>query len=158
MVCTWPPVVRPFRSPPSHHRVICGNRDVVFPGLRFFVRIAPAGQVLGLDSTSSAPGSGSRSWRGCPRRPILGLDSTSSAPGIGSRSCRGCPRRPVLGLDSTSSAPGISSTLFRDVKLADDKDFCGFRLHLAISPLIFTILFDLLRIDEFFMRSNQAEF
>ena len=43
---------------------------------------------------------------GCPRWPILGLDSTSSAPGSGSRYCRGCPRRPILGLDSTSSALG----------------------------------------------------
>ena len=51
---------------------------------------APAGHV---DSTSSAPGIGSRACRGCPRRPVLGLDSTSSAPGIGSRACRGCPRR-----------------------------------------------------------------
>ena len=64
--------------------------------------------ILGLNSTSSAPGSGSRSRRGCPRRPILGLDSTSLTPGSGSRSCRGCPRRPSLGLDSTSS--GRSST------------------------------------------------
>ena len=43
--------------------------------LRLFVRIAPTGH--GLDSASSAPGSGSRSWRGCPRRPILGLDRGS---------------------------------------------------------------------------------
>ena len=39
--------------------------------LRFFVMITPAG--YGLDSTSSAPGSGSRSCKGYPRRPIFGL-------------------------------------------------------------------------------------
>ena len=57
------------------------------------VEVAPAG-LLGLDSSSSAPGSGSRACRGCPRRP-LGFDSSSWAPGSGSQSCRGCPRRPL---------------------------------------------------------------
>ena len=48
--------------------------------------------------------------------------------------------------------------MFRDVKLADGNDFLRFEILQAISPLIFTNNFDLLRFDEFFLRSKQPEF
>ena len=42
--------------------------------------------------------------------------------------------------------------------MADGKDFLRFEILQAISPLIFTNYFDLLRFDEFFLRSKQQEF
>ena len=85
---------------------------------------------------SSAPGSGSRSWRGCPRRPILGLDSNIFGPGqwlplverlpppasLGSWFHIFGPRRP-WGLDSVFSAPA------RDY---DPYDPC---IRLSLAPL-----------------------
>ena len=42
--------------------------------------------------------------------------------------------------------------------MADGKDFLRFEILQVISPLIFTNYFDLLRFDDFFLRSKQPQF